>query len=120
MEWVTMERLRIYIGEYERIEGRPAYEYIVKAAHDAGLAGANVLRGMMGYSGHSEIFTAKILRLSENLPVLVEIIDCRGNIDRFCKDTLTKLHQAFLIRDTVETVTMRPGEPLSGSCPMDE
>jgi len=106
--WETQERLRIYIGESARIEGQPAYEYIVKAAHERGLAGANVVRGVMGYSGLSEIHTSKILRMSEDLPIMVEIIDCRDRIERFSQDILVKLKQAFLVKDSVETVTIRP------------
>lgn len=67
--------LRIYIGESDGWQHRPLYEAIVLEARKRGLAGATVLRGPMGYGAHSRIHTAKILRLSEDLPIVVEIVD---------------------------------------------
>jgi len=67
--------LRIFIGESDRCEGRPLYEAIVHKARELGLAGATVWRGIEGYGARSRIHTAKILRLSEDLPIIVEIVD---------------------------------------------
>ncbi len=67
--------LRIFLGESDRYDGRPLYEAIVRKARELGLAGATVWRGIEGYGARSRIHTAKILRLSEDLPVLVEIVD---------------------------------------------
>jgi PII-like signaling protein len=67
--------LRIFIGESDKHRGRPLYEAIVLKAREAGLAGATVLRGLMGYGAHSRVHTAKVLRLSEDLPIVVEIVD---------------------------------------------
>ena len=67
--------LRIFIGEADRFEGRPLHEAIVYLARQKGLAGATVLRGLMGFGAHSRMHTAKILRLSEDLPIVIEIID---------------------------------------------
>ena len=75
--------LRVFIGESDRFEHRPLYEAIVLAARERGLAGATVLRGPMGYGGSSRIHTAKILRLSQDLPVIVEIVDSMEKIDAF-------------------------------------
>jgi hypothetical protein len=107
MDWSTMERLRIYTGESERIEGVPAYEHIVRAAHARGMAGATVLRGMMGFSGHSEIHTAKILRLAEDLPILIEIIDSSEKIEAFCQVEVLKIKQCLLSRDSVRVKVFR-------------
>lgn len=74
-------RLCVYVGESERHAGRPVYETIVLKARELGIAGATVIRGVMGYGGSSRLHTLKILRLSEDLPVLVEIIDRRERID---------------------------------------
>lgn len=74
-------RLRILCGEDDRWEGRPAYEAIVLKARELGLAGATVFRGSMGFGADSRIHTAKVLRLSEDLPILVEIVDARARID---------------------------------------
>jgi PII-like signaling protein len=67
--------VRIFVGESDRFEGRPLYEAIVQLARKEGLAGATVLRGLMGYGANSRIHTTKILRLSEDLPIVVEIVD---------------------------------------------
>ncbi|MEO8113038.1 MAG: DUF190 domain-containing protein [Phenylobacterium sp.] len=75
--------LRVFVGERERHDHRPVYEAIVHAARDAGLAGASALRGMMGYGHGRRIETAKILDLSDNLPVVVEIVDTEEKIEAF-------------------------------------
>jgi len=75
--------LRIFIGERDKYEHRPLYEWIVKKAHEYGLAGATVLRGMMGYGANSRIKSSKILRLSEDLPIVVELVDTEENLKQF-------------------------------------
>jgi PII-like signaling protein len=75
--------LRIFIGESDRWQGKPLYEAIILKARELGLAGATMLRGMMGYGAASRIHTAKILRLSEDLPIVVEIVDSREKIESF-------------------------------------
>lgn len=72
--------LRIFVGESDQCEGRPLYQAIVRKAHDLGLAGATVWRGIEGYGAASRIHTAKILRLSEDLPILIEIVDTEEKI----------------------------------------
>lgn len=73
--------LRIFIGESDRWEGRPLYEAIVQRIREAGGAGATVLRGIEGFGAHSRIHTARILRLSEDLPVVIEVVDRADRID---------------------------------------
>lgn len=75
--------LRLFIGESDKYEGKPLYEWIVLQARAHGLAGATVLRGMMGFGAHSRIHTFKIERLSEDLPIIVEIVDTREKLERF-------------------------------------
>jgi PII-like signaling protein len=75
--------LRIFIGESDRHGHRPLYESIVLQAREAGLAGATVLRGVMGFGKHSILHTAKILRLSEDMPMIVEIVDSLEKIEKF-------------------------------------
>ena len=76
--------LRIFIGESDKHAGKPLYEWIVLRAREAGLAGATVLRGMMGFGANSrEIHTFKIERLSEDLPVIIEVVDTKEKLDRF-------------------------------------
>lgn len=75
--------LRIFIGESDRHEGMPLYEWIVRKARERGLAGATVLRGLEGYGAHSRLHTAKILRLSSDLPIVVERVDTEEKIELF-------------------------------------
>jgi hypothetical protein len=72
--------LRIFVGEADRQGGRPLYEAIVHKAHELGLAGATVWRGIEGYGANSRIHTTRILRLSEDLPILIEIVDSEEKI----------------------------------------
>lgn len=74
--------LRIFIGESDRYEGRPLYEAIVERARREGLAGATAVRGIEGYGASSHLHTSRILRLSTDLPVVVEIADTEQNIQR--------------------------------------
>jgi hypothetical protein len=75
--------LRIFVGESDKHGHIPLYEAIVLKAREAGLAGATVLRGLMGFGKHSVLHTAKILRLSEDLPMVVEIVDSLEKIEAF-------------------------------------
>ena len=75
--------LRIFVGESDKHAGRPLYEWIVTEARANGLAGATVLRGLMGYGLGSRIHTAKIERLSQDLPIVVEIVDTREKLEAF-------------------------------------
>ncbi|MEJ5239961.1 MAG: DUF190 domain-containing protein [Anaerolineales bacterium] len=76
--------LRIFIGESDKYAGKPLYEWIVRQARQQGLAGATVLRGIMGFgAGSREIHTFKIERLSEDLPIVVELVDTAAKLEQF-------------------------------------
>lgn len=90
------ELLRIFIGESDRYEGKPLYETIVLEARRRGMAGATVLRGIMGFGADSRMHTAKILRISEDLPIIVEIVDKPERIAEFLPE-LDKMIQEGLI-----------------------
>ena len=96
--------LRVFIGESDSWHGRPLYEAIVLKARELHLAGATVIRGVMGYGASSRLHTAKVLRLSEDLPVIVEVVDAREKIeqilpflDEAVKDGLVTLERAEVI-----------------------
>src|SRR5436190_15802945 len=74
--------LRIFIGESDRWHGKPLYEAIVEHVRKEGLAGATVIRGIEGFGADSHLHTSRILRLSEDLPVVIEMVDTAENIDR--------------------------------------
>jgi len=75
--------LRIFIGESDRHDGKLLYEWIVLTAREEGLAGATVMRGMMGFGAHSRMHTFKIERLSQDLPIIIEIVDTREKLEKF-------------------------------------
>ncbi len=75
--------LRIYIGESDKYEGKHLYEWIVLKAREYGVAGATVIRGMMGYGANSRIKTTKILRLSQDLPIIIELVDTEEILKSF-------------------------------------
>jgi PII-like signaling protein len=96
--------LRIFLGESDRHEGIPLVEWIVRRAREQGLAGATVLRGAAGFGRHSRIHTGKILRLSTDLPMVVEIVDSREKVEAFL-DELDGVIQEGLA--TLEQVQVR-------------
>jgi len=104
--------LRIFIGESDRWEHKPLYEAIVLAARAAHLAGATVLRGPMGFGKASRLHTAKILRLSMDLPLVIEIVDSEENINAFLP-TLDKMIGGGLV--TLEKVRVLHYRADSGS-----
>ncbi len=75
--------LRIFVGETDKHQGVPLYEWILKKAKEQGLAGGTALRGIAGFGAHSQIHSSKILDISSNLPIIVEIIDTAENIQLF-------------------------------------
>jgi PII-like signaling protein len=75
--------LRIFIGESDRHDGQLLHEWLVLKAREEGLAGATVMRGMMGFGAHSRLHTFKIERLSQDLPIIVEIVDTRDKLEKF-------------------------------------
>lgn len=79
----TAKLLRIFIGESDRVEGRPLYEAIVYAAKKAGLAGSTVWKGCMSFGANSRVHSSKILALSDDMPMIVEIVDNEEFIDEF-------------------------------------
>ncbi len=87
--------LRIFIGEADRLEHKPLFEQFVLKARAMGLAGATVLRGIEGFGARSRVMhTAKILRLSEDLPIVIEVVDTAEKIDDFMKVAGEMMEQA--------------------------
>ena len=94
--------LRIFIGESDRYEGLPLAEWIVIKAREQGLAGATVLRGLQGFGAHSKIHTSKILRLSEDLPVVIEVVDSSEKIEQFLPLIDAAIGEGLATLETVE------------------
>jgi len=101
-------RLRVYCGESDR-HGRIAlHEAIVRAAHEAGLAGATVVRGSMGFGAQHRIHTARVLRLAEELPVVVELVDDRAHIDAFLPTLRAIATRGLITLERVEVLAQSP------------
>lgn len=96
--------LRIHIGESDRYENRPLYEAIVLKAREAQLAGATVLRGPMGFGQSSRLHTAKILRLSDDLPMVIEIVDAEEKIEAFLPLLETMVGDGLVTLEKVRVV----------------
>jgi uncharacterized protein len=99
--------LRVFVGESDKWEGRPLYEALVLKAREMGLAGATMLRGLMGYGAASRIHTAKILRLSEDLPVLVEIVDSPEKIASFLPVIDEMVKEGLVTLERVQVIIYR-------------
>lgn len=102
--------VRIFIGESDRWEGKLLYEAIVRKAREVGLAGATVLRGLEGFGAHSRIHTAKILRLSEDLPIVVEIVDKAERIERFLPELDRMVDEGMITLEKVRILAYRHNE----------
>ena len=101
--------LRIFIGESDRHEGKPLYEAIVRRAREKGLAGATVFRGLEGFGAHSRIHTVKILRLSEDLPILIEIVDRAERIEQFLPELDGMVDEGLITLEKVRIIAYRHG-----------
>ncbi|MFQ5735781.1 MAG: DUF190 domain-containing protein [Thermodesulfobacteriota bacterium] len=101
------EILRIFIGESDRYEGRPLYEAIVNEARKNGMAGATVLRGVLGFGVHSRIHTAKVLRLSEDMPIVVEIVDKTERIEAFLPGLDRMVGEGLITIEKVRVIAYR-------------
>jgi hypothetical protein len=102
--------LRILIGESDRWQHKPLYEAIVLAAREAHLAGATVLRGTMGFGKSSRMHTAKILRLSMDLPLVIEIVDSEENINAFLPILDKMVGRGLVTLEKVRVLQYRAGE----------
>jgi len=103
--------LRIFIGESDRWEHKPLYEAIVLKAREMHLAGATVLRGPMGFGKSSRLHTAKILRLSMDLPLVIEIVDSEEKIQQFLPILDQMMQGGLLTMEKVNVIDYRGQQP---------
>ncbi len=99
--------LRVYIGETDRWHGRPLFQAIVEVLRREGIAGATVLRGIEGFGAHSRIHTARVLRLSEDLPVVIDVVDSAERIERVLPLLDEMVNEGLITITDVEIVTYR-------------
>ena len=99
--------LRIFIGESDRWNGRPLYEAIVLEAKTRGLAGATVVKGFMGFGAASRIHTAKLLELSQDLPIVIEIVDAEEKIEAFRSEVEKMMGDGLITIEPAEILLYR-------------
>jgi hypothetical protein len=99
--------LRIFIGEADRFEGKPLYEAIVHLARQKGMAGATVLKGVMGFGADSRMHSAKILRLSEDLPIVIEIVDKPERIKDFLPELDEMIKEGLVTLENINVIAYR-------------
>jgi len=99
--------LRVFLGENDKWHGRPLYEAIVMKARELHLAGATVLRGPMGFGAGSRLHTAKILRLSEDLPMIIEIVDSKEKIEELLPHIDEMVEDGLVTLERVEVIKYR-------------
>lgn len=102
--------LRIFIGESDRWQGMPLHDAIVRKLREQGLAGATVLRGLEGFGAHSRIHTASVLRLSEDLPIVIEVIDKPERIEKILPSLDEMISEGLMTLEQVRIIVYRPGE----------
>jgi len=99
--------LRVFIGESDKAEGRPLFELIVEKARRRGLAGATAVRGFLGFGANSRIHTSKVLRLSEDLPVVVEIVDAEDKIEAFLPELDAMIGEGMVTLEKIRVIAYR-------------
>lgn len=101
--------VRIYLGEADRHEGRPRYEAIVRFLRHEGIAGATVFRGIEGYGANAHLHTSRLLRLSEDLPILIEAVDTEARIRAVLPQLDALVADGLVTLERVEVVAYRGG-----------
>ncbi len=102
--------LRIFIGESDKHDGLPLHEAIVRLAREKGLAGATALRGVMGFGANSRVHTDKILRLSEGMPMVVEIVDSPERIGEFLPLVDAMMDEGLVTLEKIQVMVYRHGD----------
>jgi uncharacterized protein len=105
--------LRVFVGESDRWHGKPLYQAIVERVRAEGLAGATVLRGIEGFGADSRLHTARILRLSEDLPVVIEIVDSAEQIERIMPVLDEMVGEGMVTVERVEVIAYRGSRSVS-------
>jgi PII-like signaling protein len=101
--------LRIFIGESDKWQGKPLYQSIVELAKEKGMAGATAIKGFMGFGCKSQMHTAKLLRLSEDLPIIIEIVDGEEKITKFIGYLDDMVKEGLITIEKVNVIMYRAG-----------
>jgi PII-like signaling protein len=103
--------LRIYIGESDKHHGKPLYQAIVERLRELGMAGTTVLRGIEGFGAHARLHTTRLLRLSEDLPILIEVVDAEERIRAVLPELNEMVGGGLITLEKVEVIAYRPPQP---------
>ncbi|HET7495694.1 MAG TPA: DUF190 domain-containing protein [Candidatus Limnocylindrales bacterium] len=106
--------VRIYIGEADHASGRPLYQVIVALLRERGIAGATVFRGIEGFGANAHLHTSRLLRLSEDLPILIEVVDEEARLRAVLEELDPIIGDGLVTLERVEVVTYRAGSRLRG------
>jgi len=106
--------LRIFIGESDKWKGKPLYQEIVEMARGKGMAGATAIKGFMGFGCKSHMHTTKLLRLSEDLPIVIEIVDSDEKIVRFITDLDDMVSEGLITIEKANVIMYRAGNEIKG------
>ena len=107
----TGQLARIYVGESDRYEGRPLYQAIVERLRKEGIAGATVIRGIEGFGAHAHLHTTRLLRLSEDLPVLIEVVDTEDRIQHVLPLLDEMVNDGLITLEKVQVIAYRGRDP---------
>lgn len=106
--------LRVFIGESDRFEGKPLYRALVERLRGEGVAGATALRGIEGFGATSHLHTSRILRLSEDLPIVIEVVDTAENIERVLPIVDAMVRDGMVTIERVQVLTYRGKDAPNG------
>ncbi len=107
----TAKLVRIFLGESDRWKGQPLYVAIVEEMRRFGLSGATAFKGVIGFGGHSVVHAARILDLSTDLPILIEVVDTEEKIDAFLPTLDAMVTEGLLTIENVKIIAYRAGVP---------
>ncbi len=99
--------LRVFAGENDKHRGKPIYEQIVMKARELDLAGATVIRGILGFGAHSRIHSAKLLSLSDDLPILIEVVDSQEKIEQLLPYIDSVVEEGLVTMEKVQVIAYR-------------
>jgi PII-like signaling protein len=107
----TAKLVRIFLGESDRWKGQPLYIAIVEAMRAAGLAGATVFKGIVGYGAHSVVHAARIVDLSSDLPIVIELVDTEEKVEAFLPTLDEMVSEGLVTIESVRVIAYKAGEP---------
>src|ERR1700735_1330723 len=107
----TAKLVRIFLGESDRWKGQPLHVAIVEEMRRAGLAGATVFKGIIGFGAHSVVHAARIVDLSSDLPIVIELVDTEEKIEAFLPTLDTMVSEGLVTIETVRVIAYKAGDP---------